>query len=982
MVNATLIKYFMLLTDVIARSNYGVSSHLSVDYYDAYTTNGLKQVISKPPINLDRHYILNLKIRSGVELDSNTFQNQHRLEILNMVLENATLPSGVFSHLSSLKCLTLYATKGLLINKHLFLGLTHLELLQFIKNDTWFPTHVFDILQNLKTLDLSWNNIHDVQKLFQADLNNLHTLRLSGNQLQFLKTSAFTHLRNLKYLVLSYNSISTIQNNAFRILTKLNKLNLRYNHLEAVRTAMFSNLPNLQKLDLQNNNISFVAPNTFAHLNLKTLLLSHNKIPNLRFVIKNLTKLYLHHNDITDVRRDFFENCPNLAILNLSRNKLTRIYHNVFDDLHNLTHLDVSANSIAHLDPNSFSRLINLEYLNLSRNYFDLIESVTFSRNFRLKDLDLSFNRIENLPPGVFASLDELWHLRLNNNRLRSLSPFGFFRLRNLAELDLSDNFIRVINKMAFAGLAYLEKLQLNGNRLDGVDNGVFKGLLYLKLLTLYDNGFDCMDYDVFKHLKMADVILDGVTVILIVIEQCTKKPNLSDLPEPPSPKSLPIIGHLHLLGGYEVPYQAFTNLGKKYGNVIKLKLGSVKSVVINGQESIREVLVSKGHHFDSRPNFERYQQLFGGDKQNSLAFCDWSETQRVRREMLKTYTFPRACTNKFATLEEIITNETSSLVTRVANTSCIKKLVLHSCANIFTNHFCSKDFAFGHKGFAKMIENFDDIFYEVNQGYAADFLPILLPLHQNRLAKMGELAHEIRTFLVDNVIESRYDNYAGDEPGDYVESLIQHVKNEDSSYFNWDCALFALEDIIGGHSAIGNFLVKLLGYLVQNPKVQIEIQKEADALGSKVSISDRTSMPFTEATILEAIRLIASPIVPRAANQDTSINGFRIPKGTLVFLNNYDLSMSEKLWEEPEKFKPERFIVNNHIIKPEHFLPFGGGRRSCMGFRMVQLVSFGILSTLLQNFNILPLENACYKVPIGSLALPKNTFEFKFVRR
>ncbi|KAF5287398.1 hypothetical protein FQR65_LT12223 [Abscondita terminalis] len=473
-------------------------------------------------------------------------------------------------------------------------------------------------------------------------------------------------------------------------------------------------------------------------------------------------------------------------------------------------------------------------------------------------------------------------------------------------------------------------------------------------------------------------ILIFLVTVILIAVEHCTRK---SDFLEPPSPMSLPIIGHLHLLGGYEVPYQAFTNLGKKYGNVIKLKLGNVKSVVVNGQESIREVLVSKGHHFDSRPNFERYQQLFGGDKQNSLAFCDWSETQRVRREMLKTYTFPRACTNKFATLEEIIANETSNLVGRINDGVCVKKLILHSCANIFTNHFCTKDFAYENDRFAKMIENFDEIFYEVNQGYAADFLPFLLPLHQNRLAKMGDHAHEIREFLIENVIEGRYDNYVGDEPGDYVESLIQHVKNE-SSYFDWDCALFALEDIIGGHSAVGNFLVKLLGFLVQNPQVQTEIQKEIDSLGEKASISDRTTMPYTEATILEAIRLIASPIVPRAANQDTSICGFRIPKGTLVFLNNYDLSMSEKLWHEPEQFKPERFVINNHVIKPEHFLPFGGGRRSCMGFKMVQLVSFGILTALLQNFHIQPAKDQTYKVPIGSLALPKNTFQFKFVRR
>lgn len=109
---------------------------------------------------------------------------------------------------------------------------------------------------------------------------------------------------------------------------------------------------------------------------------------------------------------------------------------------------------------------------------------------------------------------------------------------------------------------------------------------------------------------------------------------------------------------------------------------------------------------------------------------------------------------------------------------------------------------------------------------------------------------------------------------------------------------------------------------------------------------------------------------------------GYRIKKDTVIFLNNLDLSMSEKLWEEPEKFRPERFVSNGRLLKPEHFLPFGGGRRSCMGYRMVQLVGFGFLSRLLQNYSIRPVEGEGYGVPVGSLALPRDTFAFRFVRR
>lgn len=91
---------------------------------------------------------------------------------------------------------------------------------------------------------------------------------------------------------------------------------------------------------------------------------------------------------------------------------------------------------------------------------------------------------------------------------------------------------------------------------------------------------------------------------------------------------------------------------------------------------------------------------------------------------------------------------------------------------------------------------------------------------------------------------------------------------------------------------------------------------------------------------------------------------------------------MSEDLWESPKKFIPERFIRNGQLFKPEHFLPFGGGRRSCVGYKLVQLVSLGILGTIMQNFILKPVENEHYKVPVGSLALKKETFKFKLERR
>lgn len=112
-----------------------------------------------------------------------------------------------------------------------------------------------------------------------------------------------------------------------------------------------------------------------------------------------------------------------------------------------------------------------------------------------------------------------------------------------------------------------------------------------------------------------------------------------------PGPRGFPIIGNLLELDGYEVPYQgniffindyyalylldylstdiAFDVLAAKYGPIIKLKLGSVPTLIVNGIENIKEVLIYKGKHFDSRPNFKRYHQLFSGNKENCKLFIN-----------------------------------------------------------------------------------------------------------------------------------------------------------------------------------------------------------------------------------------------------------------------------------------------------------------------------------------------------------------------
>lgn len=94
-------------------------------------------------------------------------------------------------------------------------------------------------------------------------------------------------------------------------------------------------------------------------------------------------------------------------------------------------------------------------------------------------------------------------------------------------------------------------------------------------------------------------------------------KEEVKEFPQAPGPMPWPIIGNLPLLASHPSPFQAFTELSKQYGDAYSLTLGTQRCLVLNNLELIQEVLSRNGKYFGDRPNFTRFHQLFGGDRNN-----------------------------------------------------------------------------------------------------------------------------------------------------------------------------------------------------------------------------------------------------------------------------------------------------------------------------------------------------------------------------
>ena len=89
-------------------------------------------------------------------------------------------------------------------------------------------------------------------------------------------------------------------------------------------------------------------------------------------------------------------------------------------------------------------------------------------------------------------------------------------------------------------------------------------------------------------------------------------------------------------------------------------------------------------------------------------------------------------------------------------------------------------------------------------------------------------------------------------------------------------------------------------------------------------------------------------------ATRDVSVEGYDIPKDSLIMTNLWGFMKDPKYWNDPLSFNPERFLEKTDagwkVVKRERFVPYGIGRRICMGESLARDTLFIFVTTLLKS--------------------------------
>lgn len=157
--------------------------------------------------------------------------------------------------------------------------------------------------------------------------------------------------------------------------------------------------------------------------------------------------------------------------------------------------------------------------------------------------------------------------------------------------------------------------------------------------------------------------------------------------------------------------------------------------------------------------------------------------------------------------------------------------------------------------------------------------------------------------------------------------------------------------------SSLTWFVLYMALYQAEQKKVHEELDR---VVGTDRALcwDDHEKLPYLQATVCEVIRhAFPLPIVGRTATRDTKIQGYKIPQGTTVLFNTWFISYDPREWDEPESFRPERFLGSDGNFvgwnASTKFVPFGAGRRSCLGQTLAKMNLFVIASNVMHRFRL-----------------------------
>src|SRR5581483_6417675 len=218
------------------------------------------------------------------------------------------------------------------------------------------------------------------------------------------------------------------------------------------------------------------------------------------------------------------------------------------------------------------------------------------------------------------------------------------------------------------------------------------------------------------------------------------------------------------------------------------------------------------------------------------------------------------------------------------------------------------------------------------------------------------KLARQWESFLHSLIAQKRKEA----EATDVLAALVQ-AHDEDGTRLT-DDELFSEVFLLygAGHVTTSTALTWTIFLLHQHPRIHADLLAELDGKLHRdaPALESLQQLTLLDGVIKESLRLLPpAPTSMRIAASQCEVGGFALPKGSTIFFSPFMTHRLPELYEEPDRFKPERWATLSRT--PYEYLPFAAGSHRCIGAEFALQEMKVVLAMLLQRYRLAVVPNA-----------------------
>jgi cytochrome P450 len=407
----------------------------------------------------------------------------------------------------------------------------------------------------------------------------------------------------------------------------------------------------------------------------------------------------------------------------------------------------------------------------------------------------------------------------------------------------------------------------------------------------------------------------------------------------PPGPKGLPFLGNILQFGRDQLGF--FTDCARNYGDIVKVNFAGWPSLVVSDMEAIEKILVKDHRNFIKHElGWRQVRALFG----KGLLTSEGELWQRQRR-----LAAPPFAGQQLLGYGPDIVGLTGRMLEGWRHGQILDVhpemmgLTLRVAAKTLFDAELEQDII-------DIDHALNDLSVEMESRFKRPFLiPDWVPIPGHiRYRRAVRTLERVVTRMIAERRRSGVENKT-----DFLSRLM--AARDEAGQPMPDTLLRdeAITLLLAGHETTAIALSWTFYMLGQRPDVAVRLEAEiAEAVGDRpVSTEDLPRLKYTESVILEAMRLYPPAwIIGREAVGPFELAGHKFPARTTVFVSQWVLHRDARYFDDPEVFRPDRWMGDLARRLPRFaYMPFGGGPRVCIGQRFAMIEAVLILATISQ---------------------------------